>query len=95
MLIGSPELIFILQQYLSVPFRAKLYLTEVELLVHLMGVVLDSAGAVALPLYGPCITAHLLEKGYNSSTNLYSGSFNVFNNYGSLFGCATLAPSSS
>ena len=41
---GSPNLIFILQQYLSVPFRAKMYLTEVELLVHLMGVVLDSAG---------------------------------------------------
>ena len=43
-LMGSPESIFILQQYLSVPFRAKMYLTEVELLVHLMGVVLDSAG---------------------------------------------------
>ena len=57
---GSPDLIFILQQYLSVPFGAKLQLSEVEQLATQTEVFLKVL-VVALPLYGPCLAARLLE----------------------------------
>jgi hypothetical protein len=53
-------LIFILQQYLSVPFGAKLQLSEVEQLATQTEVFLKVL-VVALPLYGPCLAARLLE----------------------------------
>ena len=57
---GLPDLIFILQQYLSVPFGAKLQLSEVEQLATQTEVFLKVL-VVALPLYGPCLATRLLE----------------------------------